>query len=174
MTMTTCSQCNWWQLVVWYLVLLYEKNRVIFKQYERVLSLLVLLLYIHVHDSKFMHYIDILHSWMFHSCRNKTCIKFRDRFWFAIRGAFCQHEQRIKMMQMLPFHLKEPLKLIETLTRLSYCIVVSVDSRSLQTISVKIAWSFEPFVVLHQVNPHWHRYQHPAFGRAESSQRCRL
>lgn len=126
-------------------------------------------------QNEYVHYIDILHSWMLHSCRcNKTCIKFRDRFWFAIWGAFCRHEQRIKMMQMLPLHLKVPVKLIETLTRLSYCIVVLVDSQSFQTISVKIAWSFELFVVLHQVNPHWHRCQHPAFIWAESSQRCRL
>ena len=55
-------------------------------------------------QNEYMHYIDILHSWVLHSCCSKTCIKFRERFWFAIRGAFCRHEQRIEMMQMLPLH----------------------------------------------------------------------
>ena len=92
-----------------------------------------------IFQNEYVHYVDILHSCMLHSCHNKTCIKFCDRSWFAIRGAFCRHEQRIKMMQMLPLHLKEPVKLKETLTRLSYCIIVLVDLHSFQTISVKIA-----------------------------------
>jgi hypothetical protein len=57
-------------------------------------------------QNEYMHCIKILHSCMIHFSCNKTCIQFRDLFWFEIRGAFCQYEQRLKMMQMLLLQLK--------------------------------------------------------------------
>jgi hypothetical protein len=57
-------------------------------------------------QNEYIHCIKILHSCMIHFSCNKTCVKFRDLFWFEIRGAFCQHEQRLKMMQILLLHLK--------------------------------------------------------------------
>jgi hypothetical protein len=43
---------------------------------------------------------------MIHFSCKKNCVEFRDLFWFEIWGAFCQHEQFLKMMQMLLLHLK--------------------------------------------------------------------
>ncbi len=116
---------------------------------------------------------EIRNSWMLYSCRNKTCIKFYGLFWFAIWGAFCRHEQRMKMTQILQLYLKESRKLMETLGRLSYCIAPLVYLRRLWKNSVRIVWSLELFNVLHQFHPHWHCGPIPAFG-APSFWSCRL
>jgi hypothetical protein len=53
----------------------------------------------------YMNCIEMLDTWILHSCCNKTCIEFCD-----LAVLIC-NEQCIKMMQMLPFQLNEPLVL---------------------------------------------------------------
>ena len=57
-------------------------------------------------QNEYMHCIKILHSCMIRFSCNKTCVEFFYLVWFEIRGAFCRHEQRLKMMRMLLIHLK--------------------------------------------------------------------
>ena len=47
---------------------------------------------------------------MLRTRRYKTCIEFRDLFGLQFEVLFCQHDERIMMMQMCPLehhHLKE-------------------------------------------------------------------
>ncbi len=125
-------------------------------------------------QNEYMHCIKILHSCMIHFSCNKTCVEFCDLVWFEIRGAFCRYEQCLKMMQMLLLHLKQSLKFIETLTRLSYCITALVHLWRFKSISVNFAWFLESFAFCHQVHPNWYCCRHCEIGLLDSWQSYRI
>jgi hypothetical protein len=94
MKMITCLQCNWSQLlcgtwhfwmkrIMWFLKMRVSSvvANICYKAMYIIQSLFFIL------QNVYMNCIEILDTWMLHSCRNKTCIEFRDLFWFAVSNA---------------------------------------------------------------------------------------
>ena len=110
MKMITCLQCNWQQFVVRYFALLNKKNHKNFKNASELCRCLYLLKS-HAHNSKYIHNIaKCMHELHWNSWYlNVTFLLQQDLLWVLWLVLIC-NEQCIKMMQMLPLHLKEPLK----------------------------------------------------------------
>ena len=94
MKMITCLQCNWSQLlcgtwhfwmkrIMWFLKMRVSSvvANICYKAMYIIQSLFFIL------QNVYMNCIEILDTWMLHSCCNKTCIEFCDLFWFAMSNA---------------------------------------------------------------------------------------
>ncbi len=113
---------------------------------------------------------------VFYKCPYEVCASLLSVvtcFGLQFEVLFCRHEQCMRMTQISQLYLKESLKIMKTLGRLSYCIALLVYSRTFWKNSVRIVWSTELFDVLHQFHPHWHGGPIPAFW-APSFWSCQL
>jgi hypothetical protein len=93
---------------------------------------------------------------LFYKCPYEVCASLLSVvtcFGLQFEVLFCWHEQYMKMTQIPQLYLKESLKIMKTLGRLSYCIALLVYSRTFWKNSVRIVWSIELFDVLHQFHP---------------------